>query len=90
MHKHGVMNKRVYDKITRELGVAGPETTKSLTAAQIRALRTKANLSQAVFAQAIGVTPGYVSRLERGATRPTGSILILLNVLRVNGVNLVL
>lgn len=45
-----------------------------ITGEEIRALREKAHLSQAVFARDLNRTVGYVSQLERGAKRPTGEL----------------
>lgn len=61
-----------------------------MTAKEIRALREQAAISQAVFAKCLNVTPDYVSKLERGAKRPTGSTLVLLNVIQRNGIELIL
>jgi hypothetical protein len=44
-------------------------------------------MSQAVFAQYPNLTIGYVSQLERGAKRPTGAALVLLNVIRRKGID---
>ena len=57
---------------------------------EIRALREKANLSQAVFAHYLKLTVGYVSQLERGAKRPTGPALVLLDVIRRKGIEAIL
>jgi hypothetical protein len=38
-----------------------------------------------VFARYLNLTVGYVSQLERGAKRPTGPALVLLNVIRRKG-----
>ena len=38
-------------------------------------------MSLSVFADYLNVTVGYVSKLERGAKRPTGAALVLLNVM---------
>ena len=43
-----------------------------------------------MFARCLNVTAGYVSQLERGATRPTGVALALLNVIRRKGIEVVL
>lgn len=44
-----------------------------VTGAQIRLMRSRAKMSQAVFASHLNVTTGYLSQLERGAKRPTGA-----------------
>jgi hypothetical protein len=50
----------------------------------------KAHLSQAVFARHLNLTVGHVSQLERGAKRPTGAALVLLNVIRRKGLEVIL
>jgi putative transcriptional regulator len=47
-------------------------------------------LSQAAFARYLNLTSGFVSQLERGAKRPTGPALALLNVIRAKGIEVVL
>jgi putative transcriptional regulator len=91
MHAGGIMDKRGYDKITkRHLGISAPLATQPLTGEEIKALREKANLSQAVLADYLNVTVGYVSQLERGAARPRGSTLVLLNVIHRKGIEAIL
>jgi putative transcriptional regulator len=53
----------------------------------IRAMREKAKLSQAVFARRLNLTPGYISQLERGVKRPTGAAVVLLNLIRKRGID---
>jgi putative transcriptional regulator len=60
------------------------------TGDQIRKLREQAHLSQAVFARYLSLTGGYVSQLERGAKRPSGPALVLLNVIRRKGIEAIL
>jgi putative transcriptional regulator len=89
MHAGGVMSKRAYEKVTmRHLGEAA--TTKQLTGKQIRALRDKANISQAVLAHHLNVTVGFVSQLERNEQRATGPMLVLLNVIQRKGLEAIL
>jgi putative transcriptional regulator len=86
----GIMDKAGHEKITkRHLAATEPELI-DLSGQEIRALREKANLSQAVFAHYLNLTTGYVSQLERGAKRPTGPALVLLNVIRRKGINAIL
>jgi putative transcriptional regulator len=90
MHASGIMTEAAYEKITMR-HFEGVRTTKQpLTGEDIRALRTKARLSQAVFADLLNVTTGYVSQLERGTKRPTGAALVLLNVIRRKGIAAIL
>ena len=74
----------------RHLGVADRAGIEPLTGAEIRAMRERAHMSQAVFAHYLNVTVGYVSQLERGAKRPTGAALALLNVIRRKGMEAIL
>jgi len=43
-----------------------------ITGEEIRCVREKALLSQAIFARYLNLTAGYVSQLELGAKRPSG------------------
>ncbi len=52
---------------------------------EIRALRTRENASQAVFAHHLNVTAGLVSQWERGEKRPGGASLKLLALVAKNG-----
>jgi putative transcriptional regulator len=91
LHKHGIMDEAGYEKITlRHLGDAVQATAKPLTGKQIRALRDKENISQAVLAHHLHVTVGYVSQLERDEKRPTGPTLVLLNVIQRKGLEAIL
>ena len=91
MRDSGVLDQSTYDKITlRHLGGKDALKPATITAAQIRALRERAKMSQAVFAGHLNVTPGYVSQLERGAKRATGPALALLNVIRRKGIEAIL
>jgi putative transcriptional regulator len=74
----------------RHLGETGAPTVAPITSAQIRAMRARARLSQAVFARFLNVTVGYVSQLERGVKRPTGAALALLNVIKRKGIQAIL
>jgi putative transcriptional regulator len=90
-YRTGLMDKATHDKITaRLLGSKPLPTAKPISAAQIRKLREKANLSQAVFARYLNLTVGYVSQLERGAKQPKGPALALLNVIRRKGLEAIL
>ena len=92
MRAIGVMDERTFKKITlRHLGGADEAPTAApITADDIRALRERARMSQAVFARYLNLTVGYVSQLERGAKRPTGAALALLNVIRRKGMEAIL
>ena len=92
MRASGIMNDVVYKKITmRHLGHnTNLPAVAAITAGDIRAIREQAHMSQAVFARHLNLTVGYVSQLERGAKRPTGAALVLLNVIRRKGIEAIL
>jgi putative transcriptional regulator len=85
------MDAATHAKITmRHLGDKADVATEPISGEDIRKLREDAHLSQAVFARYLNLTTGYVSQLERGAKRPTGPVLVLLNVIRRKGIEAVL
>lgn len=90
MRKAGLMDRATHEKIT--LRHVGEDTGKiaPLTGDQIRQMRVRAKLSQAVFARYLNLTVGYVSQLERGTKQPTGAALALLNVIRRKGLEAIL
>jgi putative transcriptional regulator len=92
MRTSGLMSKAAHEKITmRHLGDGLPAAKPvALSGKEIRAMREKAHLSQAVFAHYLKLTVGYVSQLERGAKRPTGPALVLLDIIRRKGIEAIL
>lgn len=91
MHETGLLDQAIYDKITmRHLGAAGLPKVAPVTAEQIRRMRQRARMSQAVFARHLNLTVGYISQLERGAKQPTGAALALLNVIKRKGIEAIL
>ena len=55
------------------------------TAAEIRALREQAEVSQAVFASYLGVSKESISQWERGEKKPSGPSLKLLSLVERKG-----
>src|SRR5882672_6041198 len=91
MCKAGILDGAAYAKITmRHLGPKDLPKVAPVTAQQIRTMRTRARMSQAVFARHLNLTVGYVSQLERGAKQPTGATLALLNVIKRKGIEAIL
>lgn len=91
MRQAGILDEAAYTKITmRHLGEKEKAEVEPLTGKDVRAIREQARMSQAVFAHHLNVTVGYVSQLERGAKRPTGPALVLLNVIRRKGIEAIL
>jgi putative transcriptional regulator len=91
MRASGILTKAAHQKITmRHLEDVPPTNQVALTGPEIKALRERARLSQAVFARYLHLTTGYVSQLERGAKRPTGPALVLLDIIRRKGIEAIL
>jgi len=90
MHSGGLMTRATHEKITLRHMVDVAPTARMMTGPEIKALRERARLSQAVFARYLHLTTGYVSQLERGAKRPTGPALVLLDVIRRKGIEAIL
>jgi len=60
-----------------------------MTPKKIRALRMREKASQTVFAAYLNVTPGLVSKWERGEKRPQGASLKLLSLVEKKGLEAV-
>jgi putative transcriptional regulator len=91
MRASGLLTKTAHEKITmRHKGSIRPAAKVSFTGEEIKSLREKCQLSQAVFANYLNLTAGYVSQLERGAKRPNGPALVLLDVIRRKGLDAIL
>ena len=91
MKNAGILGEAAYEKITmRHLGANDNAEIEPLTGEEIRMIREQAHMSQAVFAHCLNLTVGYVSQLERGAKRPTGAALVLLNVIHRKGIEAIL
>lgn len=89
MLRVGIMDEETHRRITaRHI----PESERLIeipvpSGEDIRAMREKANLSQAVFARRLQLTAGYISQLERGVKKPSGAVLVLLNLIRKRGID---
>jgi putative transcriptional regulator len=83
----GLIEDESYQKITMRLLKKKNELPKidPITSDEIRAIREREHISQAVFANYLNLSIGYVSQLERGVKRPTGAALALLNIIRRKG-----
>ena len=91
MRRVGILDAAGHEKITlRHLGGKGDTVAKPISGNEIRSLRERAHLSQAVFARYLNLTVGYVSQLERGSKRPSGPALVLLDVIRRKGIEAIL
>jgi putative transcriptional regulator len=91
MRATGLMDEEACKLTMRDLKLAPPaETVVPLTGQEIREIRERAKMSQAVFARFLHLTVDHISKLERGAKRPTGPSLVLLNVIRRKGIEAIL
>ncbi len=61
-----------------------------LTAGEIRAIRRKARMSQAVFAAVLNVASNTVAQWEQGKRSPSGPSIRLLDLIRRKGVEALL
>lgn len=88
LHAGGLISGESLEKITiRMLSEKQRAKIAPMTAAEIRGVRERAGLSQAVFAHYLNLTVSYVSQLERGDKRPSGATAKLLDVIRRKGLD---
>lgn len=85
----GLLDDDTYKKITMRLlkKEAKLHKLEPITSDEIRAIREREHISQAVLANYLNLTVGYVSQLERGLKQPTGAVLALLNIVRHKGLD---
>jgi putative transcriptional regulator len=69
----------------REFDAACLPPVKSMSAAQIKRLRTRNKASQAVFAAYLNTSPSTVQKWEQGLKKPNGPSLKLLNIVQEKG-----
>jgi len=66
MRRVGILDSSSHEKITlRHLGGKVDVVDKPISGDEIRSLRERAHLSQAVFARYLNLTVGYISQLVR-------------------------
>lgn len=81
LHKIGLIDKRKMEKY--DLLCLGP--VPNYSPKEIKALRSKYHISQAVLAAVINISPSTVRQWEIGEKRPGGPSLKLLNILDTKG-----
>jgi len=85
---HGLRKAGVMTTMTmREFDVACLRPVESMTAAQIKRLRTRNRASQAVFAAYLNTSSSTVQKWEQGLKRPNGPSLKLLNIVQEKGLD---
>jgi putative transcriptional regulator len=83
LEQDGLVNKITLKKFHDEfLGLH-----EDLTADDVKKIRTSNNISQAVLAKFLNLSPVSIQRWEQGKTRPSGSSLVLLNMIKEKGLN---
>jgi putative transcriptional regulator len=82
LHRAGAIDKRTM----REFGALCMPPVRKLSAAQIRAIRARSKMSQAVFAAMLNTSISTVQKWEIGEKRPSGPSLKLLDVIERKGI----
>ena len=85
LHQAGALDQ----KTMRKFDALCLTPIEEMTPGKIRALRTRENASQTVFAAYLNVTPSLVSKWERGEKRPQGASLKLLSLVSRKGLDVV-
>lgn len=83
LHDAGVMDKRTLRKFD-EMCLT---PVRPMKPEEIRALRRREHVSQAVFAMYLNVSTGVISQWERGGKRPAGTLLKLLTLVQEKGLD---
>lgn len=84
----GLHNAEVISKSTmREYNDLCLAPVKRLSPEEIKTIREKSHVSQAVFARYLNVTTGVISQWERGERSPAGTSLKLLSIVEKKGLN---
>jgi putative transcriptional regulator len=86
LHKVGAIDKATM----RGFDISCLTTVDALGAEDIRGIREKALMSQALFAKVLNVTASVVSKWERGEKKPSGPSLKLLTLANKKGVEAIL
>jgi putative transcriptional regulator len=82
MHAVGVVD----DTTMREFDQACLTPVDHVGPGEIRAIRKRERVSQSVFARHLYVSPGLVSKWERGEKTPSGPALKLLSLVKHKGI----
>jgi putative transcriptional regulator len=84
LYDAGVMDRITMDKFDR---VCLPPV-EPLTPEQIKSIRERSRMSQAVFAATLNTSTSTIQKWEIGQKRPTGAALKLLNLVQKHGIEL--
>lgn len=83
LHDAGVLDKQTL----RKFDTLALTPVRPLSAQEIRALRERERVSQAVMARYLNVSTGLVSQWERGEKHPAGATLKLLSLVERRGLD---
>ncbi|GAB3124021.1 helix-turn-helix domain-containing protein [Novispirillum itersonii] len=86
LHEIGVVSKVTL----REFDAACPPRVRPFSAANIRDLRQRLNVSQSVLALHLHTSASTVRKWEQGETHPSGPALKLLNIIADKGLQVLL
>lgn len=74
----------------KEIETLGLSEVEGINPEEIKAMRSKENLSQSVMARILNVTPSTYQKWERGEVRPKGANLKLLRLAYDHGVEYII
>lgn len=83
LHDAGLLDKRTL----RKFDALALTPVRPMSAEDIRALRQRERVSQAVMARYLNVSTGLVSQWERGEKHPAGASLKLLSLIEQRGLD---
>ncbi len=84
-------NEGLVDKKTmHNFDVLCLKTVRSLAPAEIKAIREKEHVSQAIFAAYLNTSISSIQKWETGEKKPNGLALKLLNIIQQKGLSIVL
>jgi putative transcriptional regulator len=84
----GLYKARLMDATTmRKFDAQCLEPAKKMSKAEIKKIRLKAKVSQAVFAEYLNVSPNTVKKWESGEKHPSGASLRLLQLVKYDGLD---
>lgn len=88
----GLIDEESYNKLTMRLLKKEKKVKEvaPIKSEEIRAIREREHLSQAVFAHRLNLSVGYLSKLERGLRQPKGPLLVLLHTVDKKGMRAIL
>jgi putative transcriptional regulator len=87
---HGLVRFDAMDKQTlRQFDILALPRIRDLSPKQIRAIRARTRVSQAVFAAMLNTSVSTIQKWEIGEKRPSGPSLKLLNLIQRRGVEAV-